>query len=93
MNVIDTAELCKSYGARVVLDGVGFAVGEGEKVGLIGRNGCGKSTLLRIVGGIEEPDSGTLFRQRGLQAVYLPPEPEPDPALTNRQTPAGTRSR
>jgi ATP-binding cassette subfamily F protein uup len=90
MNVIDTAALRKSYGARVVLDGVGFAVGEGEKVGLIGRNGSGKSTLLRIAGGVEEPDSGTLFRQRGLQAAYLPQEPELDPALTIRQTLEGS---
>ena len=90
MNVIDVTGLRKSYGARVILDGVGFAVGEAEKVGLIGRNGCGKSTLLRIAGGVEEPDEGTLFRQRGLQAAYLPQEPELDPAITIRQTLEGS---
>ncbi len=86
MNVIDANAVDKCYGARTVLAGVGFAVGQGEKVGLIGRNGSGKSTLLRIVAGLEDADGGQILRRRGLKAEYLPQEPVLDPALSVQQT-------
>ncbi len=86
MNVIDLQNLQKSYGARTILDGVDLAVGEVEKLGLIGRNGCGKSTLLRILAGLETADDGQLLRKRGLEAGYLSQEPELDPALSIRAT-------
>ncbi|MEJ2201312.1 MAG: ATP-binding cassette domain-containing protein, partial [Desulfuromonadaceae bacterium] len=63
-----------------------FAVGEGEKVGVIGRNGCGKSTLLRILAGIETSDTGSLTRKRGLSVAYLPQQPQLDPVLTIAET-------
>jgi ATP-binding cassette subfamily F protein uup len=85
MNVIDITGLDKSYGHRTVISGATLAVGEGEKVGVIGRNGCGKSTLLRILAGLEGPDGGTLVRKRGLVAAYLPQEPELEPGRTIRQ--------
>ncbi|WP_221252059.1 ABC transporter ATP-binding protein [Desulfuromonas versatilis] len=85
MNVIDISGLQKAYGARTILADVNIAVGEGEKVGLIGRNGSGKSTLLRILAGLEDADRGQIMRQRGLKAEYLPQEPVLDPALSVRQ--------
>ena len=86
MNVIDVNGLHKSYGSRLVLDGLIFAVAEGEKVGVIGRNGCGKSTLLRVLSGGEDADAGEVMRKRGLTAAYLPQEPELDPDLTIAET-------
>ncbi|WP_432821926.1 ABC-F family ATP-binding cassette domain-containing protein [Trichloromonas sp.] len=86
MNVIDVTELQKSYGARTVLSGLTFAIAEGEKVGVIGRNGCGKSTLLRILAATEDADGGSLIRKRGLSAAYLPQEPQLDPGLTIGET-------
>jgi ABC-type polysaccharide/polyol phosphate transport system ATPase subunit len=41
-----------------ILDRVSFSVGQGETLGIMGRNGCGKSTLLKIISGIYQPDSG-----------------------------------
>ena len=42
------------------LSRVSFDVGDGEFVSLIGPSGCGKSTVLRLVGGLLEPDRGTI---------------------------------
>jgi ABC-type multidrug transport system ATPase subunit len=41
--VLEVAGLHHSFGDRVALDGVAITVGEGEIVGLVGRNGAGKS--------------------------------------------------
>ena len=48
------------YGDRPALRDVTFAVGAGERVGLLGRNGSGKTTLLRIASTRLRPDCGTL---------------------------------
>ncbi len=51
---------------RVLLDDVGFRVGDGAKVALVGANGAGKTTLLRIVTGELTPHAGTVARTGGL---------------------------
>lgn len=57
---IEVAELSKSYGQNVVLDGVSMDVSRGEIVVVIGASGSGKTTLLRCLIGLVEPDSGTI---------------------------------
>jgi NitT/TauT family transport system ATP-binding protein len=42
------------------LRSVDLDIGQGEFISLLGPSGCGKSTLLRIVGGLIEPDGGTV---------------------------------
>jgi len=59
------------YGASHVLHGVDFAVGEGETVGLMGRNGMGKTTLLRTLLGILTPRSGSV-EVDGLEMTRVP---------------------
>ena len=75
MNVVDIAGLCKSFGSRELLDSVTFAVGEEERVGLIGANGAGKSTLLTILAGSEDHDGGSIAMKRGATVGYLSQEP------------------
>ena len=45
-----------------VLQGVSFTIPEKVNVGLIGGNGAGKSTLLRLIGGVDNPNRGTIER-------------------------------
>ncbi|GGQ76098.1 ABC-F family ATP-binding cassette domain-containing protein [Couchioplanes azureus] len=62
MSVLHALDLVKSYGDRVVLDGVRLSAGPGQRLGLVGENGIGKSTLLRLLSGAEEPDAGEVQR-------------------------------
>jgi ABC-2 type transport system ATP-binding protein len=48
---------------------ISFKVGQGESVGVVGRNGCGKSTLLRLVAGVMLPDEGTIEVNGGVGAM------------------------
>ncbi|HEX8361640.1 MAG TPA: ABC-F family ATP-binding cassette domain-containing protein [Longimicrobium sp.] len=89
MNVVNVQNLHKSFGPRVLFDGVSFAIDEGEKVGFIGVNGSGKSTLFRIIAGLEGSDSGTLAYQRGMRVGYLAQEPEFEPGATILSAVAG----
>ncbi len=45
-------------GVLSVLEGVDFAVAEGEFVAIVGPSGCGKTSLLNIIAGFEKPDRG-----------------------------------
>lgn len=64
--MITLANVSKSYPTRLgqvkVLDRINLQVEPGEKLGILGRNGSGKSTLIRLIGGAEQPDSGTVTR-------------------------------
>jgi ABC-2 type transport system ATP-binding protein len=58
--VVTVRGLRKSYGARVVVDGLDLDVPAGEIVGLIGANGAGKTTTVECVQGLRKPDRGQL---------------------------------
>lgn len=53
--------LSKSYGPVVALDGLSFAVREGQMFGFVGPNGAGKTTAMRIVLGVLRPDEGEVL--------------------------------
>ena len=53
--------LCKNFGAVRAVDGVNLEIPDGELMVLVGPSGCGKSTLLRLVAGLEEATSGSIF--------------------------------
>jgi sulfate/thiosulfate transport system ATP-binding protein len=52
--------ISKRFGDFVALDNVDLDVDSGQLTALLGPSGGGKSTLLRIIGGLEDPDSGTV---------------------------------
>ena len=69
-------QLKKTFGARPLFEGVGFAIESGERIGLIGPNGAGKSTLLKIIAGTVDADDGKVSLQRGLRIGYLEQVPQ-----------------
>jgi phospholipid/cholesterol/gamma-HCH transport system ATP-binding protein len=54
-------DLKKSFGSKVVLDGISFAVAPGESLVIVGPSGTGKSVLLKHLIGLVRPDSGQVF--------------------------------
>ncbi len=62
------------FGGRTLFSGLDLRVGEGDRIGVVGRNGAGKSSLLRILAGVAEPSGGVVRRARGLRVGYLPQE-------------------
>jgi lipopolysaccharide export system ATP-binding protein len=58
MTLLQARSLTKSYGRRVVVNGVSLEVRTGEVVGLLGPNGAGKTTTFYMVVGLTRPDSG-----------------------------------
>jgi putative ABC transport system ATP-binding protein len=59
-NQVRLEGVSKSYGGTLVLDNVDFCAQRGEFIVVIGRSGSGKSTLLNLIGGLDEPDSGSV---------------------------------
>src|SRR5438874_13207864 len=56
--VLQVRDLRKSFGGIVAVDGVSFAVEQGEILGIIGPNGSGKSTLFNCILGQLQPSAG-----------------------------------
>jgi ATP-binding cassette, subfamily F, member 3 len=78
MSLLQVRGVAKSFGSRLILDGLDLDVEPGARLGLIGPNGGGKSTLLRIVAGEETADRGDLTQRRGLVLAFLPQQLEGD---------------
>lgn len=57
--MIETKELTKCFGDRIVVDDVSFSVARGEVLGFLGPNAAGKSTTMRMITGFLPPTAGT----------------------------------
>ncbi|QJU56188.1 ATP-binding cassette domain-containing protein [Herbiconiux sp. KACC 21604] len=58
--MLEVADISRSFGARKVLDGVSFSVGDGRMTGFVGGNGAGKTTTMRIILGVLSSDTGSV---------------------------------
>jgi lipopolysaccharide export system ATP-binding protein len=95
--LLQTSNLRKTYGGRVVVQDVSFHVDPGEIVGLLGRNGAGKTTSFRITIGMIEADAGVvefagqdisdlpMYQRARLGMGYLSQEPSVFQRLTCEQ--------
>lgn len=80
MALVSIIDAYLNNGADKVFEGATFAVEEGERICLVGRNGTGKSTLLSVIEGKRELDSGRIIVQSGLKIASLCQDP---PAYEN----------
>ena len=51
----------KSFGDMVAVDNLSLTIEPGEFISLLGPSGCGKTTTLRMLGGFEDPTSGSIY--------------------------------
>lgn len=58
--MLTISNISLSRGEKDILKNISLFLGHNEKVGLVGVNGAGKSTLLKIIGGLEDPDTGNI---------------------------------
>ena len=59
-NYLHVRGLCKKFGNLEVLKGIGFSLGKGEILSIIGASGSGKTTLLRCLNFLEIADDGEI---------------------------------
>lgn len=59
--MLEVSKLSRSYGGFLAVDKVGFSIGSGEIVGLLGHNGAGKTTIMKMLSGYLEPDQGSII--------------------------------
>jgi lipopolysaccharide export system ATP-binding protein len=97
MVILKVQNLIKKYGGRTVVDGVSFHVGQGEIVGLLGRNGAGKTTSFRMTIGMVTPNDGQvvfeghdvsrlpMYKRARLGMGYLSQDPSVFQRLTVEQ--------
>jgi len=70
-SVIELDGVTKSFGDRLLLDGLSLAVPPGAIVGIIGGNGAGKTTLFRMITGQEQPDAGSVKLGESVKLAYV----------------------
>ena len=69
--VIDFANVTKSYDGRVLIENLNFSIPKNAIVGIIGANGVGKSTMFRMIMGEETPDNGNITIGSTVQLSYV----------------------
>lgn len=57
---VAVAGLRKAFGTQTVLNGIDFAIAEGETFAVLGRSGSGKSVLLKLLVALQRPDAGSI---------------------------------
>ncbi len=72
--IIELINVHKTFGQKVVHNGVNLEIFEGEKITVLGGSGSGKSVLLKEINGLLKPDSGSVIIEGG--DITVMPESE-----------------
>jgi ATP-binding cassette, subfamily F, member 3 len=75
--MLTISDVSKAYGPQILFEEVSLQINRTDRVGLIGPNGAGKSTLFSLILGTEEPDQGTIAREKNVVVGHLPQECAP----------------
>jgi ATP-binding cassette ChvD family protein len=69
--VVETKDLTKGFGDRVLIDGLSFTLPRNGIVGVVGPNGAGKTTLFKMLVGEEKPDNGEIKVGETVKLSYV----------------------
>lgn len=61
MEIIKLSDVSKKFKNKLLYENVNLTVNEGECVGIVGSNGSGKSVLFKLISGLENSDTGSVF--------------------------------
>ena len=75
LNYLSVENISKSFGERVLFEGLSFGLSYGDKVALIANNGTGKTSMLKIIAGNDISDTGKITLRNGIRVGYLEQEP------------------
>jgi ATP-binding cassette ChvD family protein len=81
--VIDSIDLSKAYGDKLLFESMNFHLPRAGIVGVVGANGAGKTTLFKIITGLEKADSGKLTLGETVKLSYVDQSRD---ALTDENT-------
>ncbi len=72
--MIDIYNLSIQFSGTPLFESVNLKINKFDKISLVGSNGSGKSTLLKLLYGLEQPETGSIVKQKGIKIKYLPQE-------------------
>ncbi|MEM9877692.1 MAG: ATP-binding cassette domain-containing protein [Pseudomonadota bacterium] len=76
--ILTAKSIALGYAGAPLFRDISIAIGEHERLGLVGRNGAGKSTFMKVLARRLDPDSGSVDVMPGNVVTYLPQEPDFD---------------
>lgn len=71
MILVNTSNLKKEFGTRVLFDKVSFSIENNDKIGFVGANGTGKTTLFKMLTEEILPDGGEIFKSKETNLGYM----------------------
>ena len=72
--MVNLSNIRVAFGERLIFRNGDFLLRPGDRVGLVGPNGAGKTTLFKVIGGLEQPDEGSVSMDPGTVIGYFSQE-------------------
>ena len=78
MNYLTLENVTKTYGEKILFQGIDLQVNQGQKIALVAKNGSGKTTLLRVIAGEEaaEGETAKVWVHRDVRIGFLDQDPQ-----------------
>ena len=86
LNYLNVENISKSFGERLLFEGISFSIHKDQKIGFVAQNGTGKTTILNILTGKDQPDSGSIIYRNYIQVAYLTQNPGLDENISVEET-------